>query len=140
MAGVRRSSCRAPDFLAGPRLSPDGTRLAWLEWDHPNMPWEATELKVATFGADGTLGAPILAAGGPDEAIVQPEWGPDGTLHLVSDRSGWWNLYRLVDGPRLEPIAPMDAEFADPSWLFGRRSYGFLRRWRDRRRRAGRRS
>ena len=64
--------------------------------------------------------------GRPEEAIVQPEWSPDGVLHLVSDRTGWWNLYRLADGPRLEPLAPMDAEFADPSWILDRSSYGFL--------------
>jgi dipeptidyl aminopeptidase/acylaminoacyl peptidase len=75
---------------------------------------------------DGTLGEPVLAAGGPDESIAQPEWGPDGTLHLVSDRSGWLNLYRLSEGPRLEPLAPMEAEFADPAWHFGQSSYGFL--------------
>ncbi len=115
-----------PDFVSSPRLSPDGSRLAWLEWDHPDMPWDATRLRVAPIAADGTLGEPVLAAGGPDESIVQPEWAPDGTLHLVSDRSGWWNLYRLVDGPRLEPLAPMEAEFADPSWIFGRSAYGFL--------------
>jgi dipeptidyl aminopeptidase/acylaminoacyl peptidase len=115
-----------PDFVASPRLSPDGTRLAWLEWDHPDMPWDATHLRVAPIEADGTLGASVLAAGGPDESIVQPEWAPDGTLHLMSDRSGWWNLYRLMDGPRLEPLAPMDAEFADPAWIFDRSSYGFL--------------
>ena len=115
-----------PDFVAAPRVSPDGTRLAWLEWDHPDMPWDATRLRVAPFTEDGGLGEPFLAAGGPDESIVQPEWAPDGTLHLVSDRSGWWNLYRLVDGPRLEPLAPMEAEFADAAWLFGRASYAFL--------------
>ena len=114
------------DFVAAPRLSPDGTQLAWLEWDHPDMPWDATRLRFAPVLHDGTLGEPALAAGGPDESIVQPEWSPDGTLHLVSDRSGWWNLYRLVEGPRLEPLAPMEAEFADPPWLFGRSSYGFL--------------
>ena len=114
------------DFVAAPRLSPDGTQLAWLEWDHPDMPWDATRLRFAPVLPDGSLGETALAAGGPDESIVQPEWSPDGTLHLVSDRSGWWNLYRLVEGPRLEPLAPMDAEFADPSWLFGRSSYGFL--------------
>ena len=114
------------DFVASPRLSPDGTRLAWLEWDHPDMPWDSTFLRVAAFEPDGTLGPRGLAAGGPDESIVQPEWHPDGTLHLVSDRTGWWNLYRLVDGPRLEPIAPMEAEFADPAWIFDRSSYGFL--------------
>ncbi|MEZ0239841.1 MAG: prolyl oligopeptidase family serine peptidase [Chloroflexota bacterium] len=115
-----------PDFVSSPRLSPDGTQLAWLEWDHPDMPWDATRLRFAPFEPDGSLGEPALAAGGPDESIVQPEWAPDGTLHLISDRSGWWNLYRLVEGPRLEPLAPMEAEFADPAWIFGRSSYGFL--------------
>jgi dipeptidyl aminopeptidase/acylaminoacyl peptidase len=90
------------------------------------MPWEATRLRVAPIEADGSLGLADLAAGGPDESIAQPEWSADGTLHLVSDRSGWWNLYRLVEGPRLEPLAPMEAEFADPAWVFGRSSYGFL--------------
>ena len=90
------------------------------------MPWDATRLRVAAFEPDGTLGESALAAGGPDESIAQPEWSPDGTLHLVSDRTGWWNLYRLVEGPRLEPLAPMEAEFADPAWIFDRSSYGFL--------------
>lgn len=115
-----------PDFLAAPRVSPDGSTLAWLEWDHPDMPWDATRLRIAPVEADGNLGRSDLAAGGPDEAIAQPEWSPDGTLHLVSDRSGWWNLYRLLEGPRLEPVAPMEAEFADPAWIFDRSSYGFL--------------
>ncbi len=115
-----------PDFLAAPRPSPDGASLAWLEWDHPDMPWDATRLRVARFDGDGLLGSSDLAAGGPDESIAQPEWSPDGVLHLASDRSGWWNLYRLVDGPRLEPLAPMEAEFADPAWIFDRSSYGFL--------------
>lgn len=115
-----------PDFLASPRLSPDGGTLAWLEWDHPDMPWDASRLRIAPVLGDGSLGSSDLAAGGPDESIVQPEWSADGTLHFVSDRSGWWNLYRLTDGPRLEPLAPMDAEFADPHWLFDRSSYGFL--------------
>ena len=115
-----------PDFLASPRPSPDGTRLAWLEWDHPDMPWDATRLRLAAFLPDGTLDRSDLAAGGPEESVVQPEWSPDGVLHLVTDRSGWWNLYRLVEGPRLEPLAPMDAEFADPAWVFDRSSYAFL--------------
>jgi dipeptidyl aminopeptidase/acylaminoacyl peptidase len=115
-----------PDFVAAPRPSPDGTTLAWLEWDHPDMPWDATRLRTAAIRADGTLGPSDLAAGGPEESIAQPEWSPDGVLHLVSDRSGWWNLYRLVDGPRLEPLAPTEAEFADPAWVLDRSSYGFL--------------
>ena len=124
--GDSRVLVKGPDFVAAPRLSPDGTRLAWLEWDHPDMPWDATRLRVAPIETDGTLGESTLVAGGPDEAIVQPEWSPDGTLHLISDRTGWWNLYRLTEGPRLEPLAPMDAEFADPAWIFDRSSYGFL--------------
>jgi len=115
-----------PDFITSPRLSPDGRTLAWLEWDHPDMPWDATRLRVAPIADDGSLGPSDLAAGGPEESIVQPEWSPQGVLHLVSDRSGWWNLYRLVDGPRLEPLAPMDAEFADPAWVLGGSSYAFL--------------
>jgi dipeptidyl aminopeptidase/acylaminoacyl peptidase len=115
-----------PDFLAAPRISPGGDWLAWLEWDHPDMPWQATRLRVAPVLEDGSIGRSDLAAGGPEESIVEPQWSPEGVLHLVSDRSGWWNLYRLSEGPRLEPIAPMEAEFADPSWVFDRSSYGFL--------------
>lgn len=115
-----------PDFLAAPRLAPDGGTLAWLEWDHPDMPWDATRLRVAAVLEDGSLGRSDLAAGGHDESVVQPEWSPDGVLHFVSDRSGWWNLYRLLEGPRLDPIAPMEAEFADPAWTLDRASYGFM--------------
>ena len=114
-----------PDFLAAPRLAPDGSRLAWLEWDHPDMPWDASRLRAAPILPDGTLGEPALVAGGPDESIAQPEWSPGGEIHFVSDRTGWWNLYRVLDGPTLDPIAPMDAEFADPAWVFGRSSYAF---------------
>ncbi len=115
-----------PDFLAAPRLSPDGQRLAWLEWDHPDMPWDATRLRIADLADDGSLGVSALVAGAPDESIAQPEWSADGLLHFVSDRSGWWNLYRLAPGPRLEPLAPREAEFADPAWVFDRSMYAFL--------------
>jgi dipeptidyl aminopeptidase/acylaminoacyl peptidase len=115
-----------PDFLAAPRLSPTGDRLAWLEWEQPDMPWDESRLRVAPVADDGSLGASDLAAGGLDESIAQPEWSPDGILHFVSDRTGWWNLYRLLDGPRLDPLTPMEAEFADPAWIFDRSSYGFL--------------
>jgi dipeptidyl aminopeptidase/acylaminoacyl peptidase len=114
-----------PDFVAAPRPSPDGRRLAWLEWDHPDMPWDATRLRVADFNEDGTLGEAVTVAGGPDESIVQPAWSPDGTLYFVSDRTGWWNLYRLGPDDEDAPVAPMEAELADPAWLFDRSSYGF---------------
>ena len=113
------------DFFAAPRLSPDGRTLAWLYWDHPNMPWDGTELW--TTGVDGEMrvASPRLIAGGPDESVSQPRWSPDGTLHWVSDRSGWWNLYS-DDGTAGRPLAPMEAEFARPDWVFGQSSYTFL--------------
>jgi dipeptidyl aminopeptidase/acylaminoacyl peptidase len=116
---------RGSDFLAAPRRAPDGSRLAWLEWDHPDMPWDACRLRVAAFLPDGTLDEAVLLGGGPDESIAQPEWSADGIIYFVSDRTGWWNLYRLLPGPTLDPIAPMEAEFADPAWIFGRSSYAF---------------
>jgi dipeptidyl aminopeptidase/acylaminoacyl peptidase len=113
------------DFYASPRVSPDGRRLAWLEWDHPNMPWDGTELKLADLGADGLAGDPVPVAGGPEESVFQPEWSPDGVLHLASDRTGWWNLYRA--GPAgLEPLHPAEEEFGHPQWVFGLSTYAFL--------------
>ena len=111
-------------FYATPRLSPDGSRLAWLCWNHPNMPWDGTELWVADVRRDGTLGEARRVAGGLDESVFQPEWSPEGVLHFVSDRSGWWNLYRL--GKDVEPLCPMEAEFGEPQWIFGQHTYAFI--------------
>ncbi|MDB5748749.1 MAG: peptidase [Massilia sp.] len=112
------------DFYAAPRLSPDGRHLAWLCWDHPRMPWQGTELWVADIAEDGTLVDGRLIAGGMDESICQPEWSPGGLLHFVSDRSGWWNLYRFEDGV-VHPLCPREAEFGGPHWSFGGSMYGF---------------
>ncbi len=112
------------DFYSSPRLSPDGSRLAWLTWNHPNMPWDGTELWVGELGADGSLGQTKRVAGGKDESIFQPEWSPDGVLHFVSDRTGWWNLYRWCDG-HVEPLVEMEAEFGLPQWVFGMSIYAF---------------
>ncbi len=112
------------DFYATPRLSPDGTQLAWLTWHHPNMPWDGTELWVAEVLEDGDLGEPMHVAGGDSESIFQPAWSPDGVLHFVSDRTGWWNLYRWREG-EIEPLLPMDAEFGLPQWVFGMSTYDF---------------
>jgi dipeptidyl aminopeptidase/acylaminoacyl peptidase len=113
------------DFYASPRFSPDGSRLAFLAWDQPQMPWDGTELHVADVAADGSIGASTLVAGGPEESIFQPEWSPSGVLHFVSDRTGWWNLYALeADGARA--LAPRAEEFGTPAWVFGYSTYGFL--------------
>ncbi|MFC0252396.1 S9 family peptidase [Massilia consociata] len=112
------------DFYAAPRLSPDGRQLAWLCWDHPRMPWEGTELWLADVLEDGSLVNGRLVAGGPQESICQPEWSPDGVLHFVSDRSGWWNLYRYNHGV-VHPLCPREAEFGGPHWTFGGSLYGF---------------
>ncbi len=110
------------DFYASPRLSPDGSRLAWLTWNHPNMPWDGTELWVSEISKEGLLGQREHVAGGIEECIFQPEWSPDGTLHFVSDRTGWWNLYCWRDG-RTEPLCQMEAEFGLPQWVFGMSTY-----------------
>jgi dipeptidyl aminopeptidase/acylaminoacyl peptidase len=117
------------DFYASPRVSPDGRRLAWLEWDHPNMPWDGTELRLAELAGGALAGDPVTVAGGPEESVVQPEWSPGGVLHLVSDRTGWWNLYRVgpdLGSGELEALAPAEEEFGAPHWAFGMSTYAFL--------------
>jgi dipeptidyl aminopeptidase/acylaminoacyl peptidase len=112
------------DFYSSPRLSPDGSRLAWLTWNHPNMPWDGTELWAGELRGAGSLDRIERVAGGIDESIFQPEWSPDGVLHFVSDRTGWWNLYRWRDG-HVEPLIEMEAEFGLPQWVFGMSTYAF---------------
>ena len=114
------------DFYAFPRPSPDGRRLAWTCWDHPLMPWDGEELWVAALEDGAAIGEPRPVAGGSRESAQQPAWSPSGTLHLVSDRSGWWNLYRVEGENGLTALAPMAAEFGGPQWQFGLSSYGFL--------------
>jgi len=165
------------DFYSSPRVSPDGHHVAWLEWDHPQMPWDGTELLTATLtspvepGCDeGTLSADadragaesavantagadiagsepvgladvVRVAGGPEESVLQPDWDAQGRLHFVSDRSGWWNVYRLedqrpraadhtaarsTDAASARPLDPRPVEQAKAPWVFGLRSYGFL--------------
>lgn len=112
------------DFYAAPRVSPDGSKLAWLSWNHPQMPWQGCELWLADIAFDGSLANLRQVAGGPDESICQPEWSPGGVLHFVSDRSGWWNLYRLQGGT-LQTLCARAAEFGMPHWSFGGAMYGF---------------
>jgi len=113
------------DFFSFPTLSPDGKRIAWISWDHPRMPWDGTELWEAELGPDGLPVNPRLVAGDETESVTQPKYSPDGRLHFVSDRSGWWNLY-MDDENTGKPIAPEEAEFAEPDWTLGQSTYGFL--------------
>jgi dipeptidyl aminopeptidase/acylaminoacyl peptidase len=113
------------NFYSDPRLSPDGNKLAWLTWNHPNMPWDGCELWLADVQEDGTLHNATLVAGSSTESIFQPEWSPGGVLYFVAEFTGWWNLYRWQDG-KIETLYPMEAEFAYPQWVFGVSTYGFL--------------
>lgn len=112
------------DFYSSPKLSPDGGRLAWITWNHPNMPWDGTELWVGELDRGGNVTSSRKVAGGDSEAILQPEWSPDGDLYFVSDRHDWWNLYR-ARGEGYEPVCHRAAEFGAPQWVFGMRFYAF---------------
>ena len=124
--GEPRVVAEGRDFYSSPRISPDGTRIAFLAWDLPWMPWDGCELFVAELAEDGTFGTPALVAGRDgEESIWQPEWSPGGDLVFASDRSGWWNLERVRDGERTA-LHPAEAEFGYPAWVFGGSSYAFL--------------
>ena len=113
------------DFYSSPRLSPDGACLAWLTWNHPNMPWDGAELWIGEIDSDGSVSHTECVAGGVDESVFQPEWSPDATLYFVSDRSNWWNLYRYQAGT-VESVCEMEAEFGRPQWIFGMSTYQFV--------------
>jgi len=135
-----------PDFVAAPRVSPDGRYLAWYQWQHPEMPWDGTELRVAELHSDPggeraiSLGPSVAVAGSRDESVIQPEWGADGSLHYLSDRTDWWNLYRLppdqvaavvASGPGTatpEPavVASVEGDIGVPPWVFDQSRYALL--------------
>ncbi len=112
------------DFYSNPRLSPDGSRLSWLSWNHPNLPWDTTELWLATVAPDGEISEQRCVSLGKDESVFQPQWSPDGDLFFVSDRSGWWNLFRFKDDAT-EVVIPEQAECGVPQWVFGMSTYAF---------------
>ena len=120
----RRTVLVGADFYSNPRVSPDGARMCWLEWHHPNMPWDGTELWVGQIAEDGLVSEKRRVAGGSRDSIFQPQWSPGGTLHFVSDRTGFWNLYRK-EGCQTVPLHRLDAEFGLAQWLFGMSTYGF---------------
>jgi len=127
------------DFYGTPALSPDGTRVAWTSWDHPDMPWDDTELWEAELrpeaaAGDAAVHSPQRVAGGAgegageggQESVVQPRYAPDGRLHFISDRTGWWNLYRAEPDGAVTALAPMEADLGVPDWVFGMSSYAVL--------------
>ncbi len=116
------------DFYAAPRLSPDGKQLAWLSWDHPDMPWDSTYLWLADLQADGSLGEGKCIAGGEAESICEPRWSRDGRLYFSSDRTNWWNLYRHNPDGTVEILHAATAEFAYPHWVFALSTYSFIDR------------
>ncbi|MFE1046749.1 LpqB family beta-propeller domain-containing protein [Streptomyces olivaceus] len=118
---VRELTAERHRFVTGPRVSPDGSRAAWLAWDHPRMPWDGTELIVADIGPEGTFRDARAVAGGSEESIAQADWAPDGSLLYASDRTGWWNLYR--DG---RPLHAREEEFGGPLWKLGQRWFAPL--------------
>ena len=110
------------DFVAYPRVSPDGRRIAWIAWNHPDMPWDTTTLYVANLTPGSGLSDITAVAGGTEESVVEPRWDLDGTLYFVSDRSNWWNLYRYQNG-HVAPVFSFEAEIASPLWTLGQSNY-----------------
>lgn len=134
-----RTLVTGPDFVSDPRIAPGGGRLCWLQWSHPDMPWDGTQLCVAEVQSTGigpTIGDARVVAGRPDtapagegagESVTEPRWADDGSLWFVSDRSDWWNLYRWEpDADRVAPVVATDAEIGLPQWVFGQSRYAFL--------------
>jgi dipeptidyl aminopeptidase/acylaminoacyl peptidase len=123
-SGAVKRIAEGSDFYSSPRVSPNGKQLAYYCWNHPNLPWDGGELRVAELNKDGTLGKTRVVAGGDKESINQLAWGPDGLLYFTTDRSGWWNLTCEKEG-KLEALCPMDAEFGFPQWAFGQTFFDF---------------
>jgi dipeptidyl aminopeptidase/acylaminoacyl peptidase len=124
--GGRVVVCEGRDFVSSPRFAPDGRLVACLAWDHPSLPWLGTTLVVVPWGADGPRGSARAVAGGPGESLFQPEFGPDGRLCVVSDRSGWWNLHELTQAGELRCLHARAAEFGLPQWGLGMSTYDFV--------------
>jgi dipeptidyl aminopeptidase/acylaminoacyl peptidase len=114
------------DFFAYPTPSPDGTRLAWISWNHPRMPWDGTELRVAKI-ENGVPGRGGLVKGGPRESVLAPAWRDATSLYVVTDRTGWWNIYQIsLTGDQPHALYPAEEEFAGPLWQLGGRPFAVL--------------
>ncbi|MDQ1706704.1 MAG: hypothetical protein QOF18_3070 [Frankiaceae bacterium] len=126
-AAAIRSVVAGSHFLAYPRVSPDGRRLAWIAWEHPQMPWDGAELRVADLDELGVAGRPRTLLGSTTESVVQPVWADNDSLYVSSDRTGWWNLYRIAaDGGEPIPLCPQQEDHGGPLWVFGLRWFAPL--------------
>ncbi|MFC7639758.1 prolyl oligopeptidase family serine peptidase [Streptosporangium lutulentum] len=118
--GPVRVIAAAQHFLTNPRISPGGTHIAWIGWDHPAMPWDGTELCVAPLDENGSAGPYRVVAGGPDESVIQAEWRDDGALYALTDPDGWWNLHLIpLDGSPARNLAPIREDCGDALWRLG---------------------
>jgi dipeptidyl aminopeptidase/acylaminoacyl peptidase len=122
--GSVRTLADGNDFYSSPALDRDAQRLAWLQWDHPQMPWDGCELCTAELDAAGALKSVRTLAGGADESVFQPQFAPDGSLHFISDRSGWWNIYKVGDS-RIVAVTANAADYGLAQWNLGMSRYGF---------------
>ncbi|MDT0547792.1 MULTISPECIES: prolyl oligopeptidase family serine peptidase [Streptomyces] len=129
---VRELSDDRHRFVTGPQLSPDGRRVAWIAWDHPQMPWDGTVVMVADVTEDGRFHGTRPVVGETDESVVQVEWDADGTLLFVSDLSGWWQLERIDPDTTGNGViastglCPRQEEFGGPLWKLGLRWFAPL--------------
>jgi len=112
------------DFYSSPRISPDGSYLAWITWNHPCMPWDKTELWIGELSDNNLVEKPIRITRDHEESVVQPLWSPESILYFISDGNNWWNIYCWKDD-KVTPICPMEAEYATPPWLFAQSNYAF---------------
>ena len=121
IGGAGKVLFEGSDFVAFPRLSPDGRHLAWITWNHPDMPWDTTTLHVAHL-TDSGLSDITAVTRGVEESVLEPRWDSDGTLYFISDRSNWWNLYRYRN-KQVTPVMAFEAEIAGPPWVLGQSNY-----------------
>ncbi len=122
--GTINIMCQGCDFYSNPRVNNDVSKLAWLSWNHPNMPWDGTQLWLSDIDSQGSLSDPVPIAGNESISIFQPQWSPDNNLYFVSDESGWWNLARH-DGAGNSAVTAINSEFGLPQWVFGQSTYAF---------------
>ncbi|MGH8370743.1 MAG: prolyl oligopeptidase family serine peptidase, partial [Gammaproteobacteria bacterium] len=123
--GSIRTLAHGHDFYSSPALDHDARRLAWLQWDHPQMPWDGCQLCCAELDAGAALKTVTPLVGSEHESMFQPQFAPDGTLHCLSDRSGWWNIYEVHDS-ELTAVTADAADYGVAQWNLGMSRYGFL--------------